>query len=42
MSQVRACALKICNITLIYAWPNRRNFRALHEIGVEGHDGEYK
>jgi len=25
-----------------YLWPNRQNFRALQEIGIEEHDGEYK
>ena len=34
----RACAIKIMQYNA-YLWLNRRNFRALKEIGVEEHDG---
>ena len=34
----RACAMKICNITIL--WPNCRNFCVIKEIGVEEHDGD--
>jgi len=41
MRQFRACTLKSMQYNP-YLWPNRRNFRALYEIWVEEHNGEYK